>query len=401
MKNLRFTSFAFLALAIVFFSACDGTENPPIDNPTGPEVLTCGYFNEGTNRVLTDDPDEDVDYIITCQTYVNVDLTIEPGVVIEFQNDAGLEVGENGSISAVGSSDKPIVLTGVDKVAGSWSGVLVNSNDVKNELEHVTISYGGGSAFNSNGNQANLILWAQTRMRIDNCTFSNSATYGVEMAYQDYTIPSFANNSFKMNNIPMYIMATDGHVLSASNDFTENTNDYILTGCSGLNEGNFTWEKLNVPFRVEATDFGITRKISVGNNSNLIIAAGTRIDFGTDTELEVEDGGSLKAIGTTADPIVFSGVDGAAGAWRGLEFRFTQSVNNQLDNCIIEYAGSGSNDAAIYMWADPKLSVTNCIIRDVDGCVFTDATGSGGFNNPNFSESGNTFENITGAVECD
>ena len=59
-----------------------------------------------------------------------------------------------------------------------------------------------------------------------------------------------------------------------------------------------------------------------------------------------------------------------------------------------------NEDAAIYMWADPKLSVTNCVIRNIDGCVFTDAPDFGGFNNVNFSESGNTFENISGAVEC-
>ena len=401
MKHSKFSSFAFLlAVTVILFSACDEIESPIDINLNGPEELSCSYFNEGTNRVLTDNPDEDVDYVITCQAFVSVDLTIEPGVVIEFQNDAGLEIGEEGSISALGSSDKPIILTGVDKVAGSWSGVLSNSNDVKNELEYVTINYGGGSAFNSNGNKGNLILWAQTRMSIDNCTFSHSGSYGVEMAYSEYTIPSFTNNSFKNNQTPMYVIPSVVHVLDASNDFAGNTNDYVLIGCAALSEGNYTWQNINVPYRTEARDFGITRVIYVVENCNLTIEAGTRIDFGTDTGLKVNNGGSLKAIGTETNPITFSGVDGAAGAWKGLNFDFTQSVNNQLDRCVIEYAGSGDEDAAIYMWADPKLSVTNCVIRNIDGCVFTDAPDFGGFNNVNFSESGNTFENISGAVEC-
>ena len=186
------------------------------------------------------------------------------------------------------------------------------------------------------------------------------------------------------------------HMPDASSDFTGNTNDYIQVSTNSVEEGNYIWRKTNVPFRVDASSH-----ISIKNNTNVTIEPGVRFDFGTNSQLSVNTGCSLKAIGTSTEPIIFSGVDGAAGAWKGLEFSFTQSINNQLDNCVIEYAGSDTEDAAIYMWAEPKLSVTNCIIRDVDGCAFVDGTGTHlGFDNPNFSQSGNTFENVSGGVEC-
>ena len=399
MKKFQFSAFVFLALTIIVFSACDnGGEEPetPINLPA--EELSCDYFTQGENRTLTDDPNKEVDYIITCRAFVGTDLVIEPGVVIEFQNDAGLEIGDDGSISALGTSDNPIILTGVDKIAGSWSGILVRSNDVKNEMEYVTISYGGGSPFNSNDNRANLILWSGSRLSIDNCMFSHSATYGIEMGYQDYTIPSFTGNSFKNNETPIYTKPETVHMFDGTSDYTENINDYIVIGCAFLPEGDFTWKKINVPFRVVATDFGITRRITMGNQSSLNLEPGVTLQFDTDTELRIDDGGSLKAVGTENDKITFTGVDGGPGAWSGIYFAFTQSINNQLDHCIIEYAGSGNDKAGVKMWADPKLSVTNTLFSEIDGCGILEFGLA--FDNSNFSGGGNTFVNVTGGDTC-
>jgi len=271
-------------------------------------------------------------------------------------------------------------------------------------LEYVTISYARQEA-NSNGNKANLVVWANTRLAINNCTFSHSSMHGVDMAYNDAYITSFNNNSLKSNVKPLYVLADNVAFLNATNDFTGNANDYVEIGIETLLEGVYVWNKLNVPYRVLATDFGNSREIVVPSNCDLSIEAGTRIDFDTDTGVKIRDGGSFRAIGTSTDKITFSGVDGAPGAWRGFEYNFTLSVLNKLEYCIIEYAGSGDNDAAIYLWAEPRLEVTNCHIKDVDGCVFFDGTPdspnlNGGFKVPDFSEGFNLFEDISGGVFC-
>lgn len=65
-----------------------------------------------------------VDYIINCSLAVNGDLTIDPGVTIQFGTDAAINVRGTGSIQALGTQNLPILLTGEDKTAGSWKGIL-------------------------------------------------------------------------------------------------------------------------------------------------------------------------------------------------------------------------------------------------------------------------------------
>ena len=126
-------------------------------------------------------------------------------------------------------------------------------------------------------------------------------------------------------------------------------------------------------------------------NTNIVILS--------DTGIKIGDGGGFKTEGTASNKVILTGVDGSAGAWKGLEFRHTQSLQNVIEHTLIEYAGSGDKDAAIYMWSDPKLTVANTDFKDIDGCVFTDGGSGQVFDNPNLSESGNTYTN-TGNQYC-
>jgi len=49
--------------------------------------------------------------------------------------------------------------------------------------------------------------------------------------------------------------------------------------------------------------------------------------------------GVLKAIGTAAEPIVFTGVEKSPGFWRGISIQ-SKDVRNELTHTILEYAGS-------------------------------------------------------------
>lgn len=78
-------------------------------------------------------------------TRIDGKLTIEPGVTIAFEQDAGMEFKDKSSFKMQGTADKPIILTGKEKIKGFWSGVQTESKSLDNTLSYVTIDYAGGS----------------------------------------------------------------------------------------------------------------------------------------------------------------------------------------------------------------------------------------------------------------
>lgn len=86
------------------------------------------------------------DYLVTDLIRVNALLQIEPGVVIEFERDKGLQV-DRGELMAIGSEERKIIFTGVEKTPGFWKGIALFSNNLSNELNHVIVEYGGSSPF--------------------------------------------------------------------------------------------------------------------------------------------------------------------------------------------------------------------------------------------------------------
>ena len=80
-----------MALGLFMLFSCSSDDDGHFDDEQldlPPIVLDCDYFSE--DRILTDDPQRPVDYIIPCYADVQGSLRIEPGVVIEFEKHAGL-----------------------------------------------------------------------------------------------------------------------------------------------------------------------------------------------------------------------------------------------------------------------------------------------------------------------
>src|SRR5690554_4127369 len=156
MKTLRF-SMLTLGVSAFLFTSCDKDKSPNPDTNPGKGknpaiVLDCNYFKE--DRILVDDPDADVDYIINCVMAVRADIQIEAGVVIEFEQDAGISIDDfnipKASLSVVGTSNKPVILRGVKKEKGYWRGIMFDSNNPDNKLIYTQVEDAGGKAFNSN-----------------------------------------------------------------------------------------------------------------------------------------------------------------------------------------------------------------------------------------------------------
>lgn len=104
--------------------------------------------------------------------------------------------------------------------------------------------------------------------------------------------------------------------------------------------------------------------------ADLILEAGVSLTFNSGSQLLIGNTGSLKAVGTEAEPILFTGFEKIPGYLKGIEFNRSNSINNQLDYVTVEYAGlgdalsSGSIMSLCFTVRPTRLSVTNSIIKD-------------------------------------
>lgn len=100
----------------------------------------------------------------------------------------------------------------------------------------------------------------------------------------------------------------------------------------------------------------------------LTVNPGTTIFFGESAALNLEDGGSLNAIGTAEKPIVFRGKDHAPGFWAGILFS-SNSTKNRLSYVTVEDAGpkGSSDDAAVQVGVGARLAIDHTTIRNAAG----------------------------------
>lgn len=397
MKTTKLFLIAFLGLALGITSCNkddDNTQEPDVE----PITLDCNSFKSNNPNAITllENRGNGVDYIITCKISVEVDLIIEPGVNIEFTTGAGMEITTTGSVNAVGSSSDRITFSGVSKVKGSWLGILNRSNDVKNRFEHCLIDYAGGGSFNSNGDLGSFILWADSYIRIENTTISNGAAYGINARYSVYNI-EINNCTITGCDMPFYGDANVAHKISGGS-FTGNTTDAIrLWGDAGSRKiaTTQTWTDLGVPYRIQTSSTLLVR------DGSLTIEPGVTVEFENGARMEIgsTDESTLIAVGTPSNPITFTGVTKAAGAWEHIDFHFTKSPLNEISHAVIEYGGNPGSGGVIYMWADPVVKVTNVEFRNIGTCAIYAAPSSSN-PNANLNESSNTSINLAGGYLC-
>lgn len=392
----------FLFSIILTFTSCDCsvTNTCPcqVTNTcpctSAEEINDLSYFN--SDRTLSNICSDGVDYLIAVDELFEVTaaLTIEEGVTIEFVDGAGLAIRETGSINAIGNAASPIILKGQDENAvGAWLGIIIYSDKTANALDYVTIKGAGGDQFNSNGERGNVVVYADSKVRINNCSFENSAAYGLNSNYTSAEITSLMNNKFVNNNTPILVRANYADIVDATNSFSNNTNSYVHTRTGSEITTNKIWQALSIPYQITSSDFGITKLQRVGSNGKLTINPGVSILFETQTGIKIEDTATFSAVGTASNKIMFQGVDPQAASWYGIEFRFTQSPSNEISHAVIEHAGS--DQGAIYMWADPAIKVSNVTINDVSNCAFYDAPkGTMDAANPNLTQTNITYNNV-------
>ncbi len=376
-----------LSLVEISCSSDDGPGEPAVGNAP-PIELDCDLFLE--DLILTDNPDAPIDYIISCHAVVKGKLTIEPGVVIHFAKDARLRFHEPSSIHAVGTADKPIVMTGTESNPGWWEGILFLSRDNTNIMEYVDISYSGGQTYNGHGH-ASVVVYSDGALTMNNSTISHSEETAFEARGNSARV-NIENNTFSNNGQPLIMNVFNAHKVSATNDFSDNTLDRVfLISDSGAIGEAVTWQNINVPYRA----MGV---LSVGTNGSITIQPGVELEMAPGSGFKSIDGG-LKIVGTEALPIIIRGQFSGPGSWRGIFMNSLHPIN-EIGFAQISDAGENpdADEGAVELWYNAKLFIHDTDFKDLGACAVYGKLQAGQSENPNYSSSNLSFTNTACTV---
>lgn len=371
---------ALLTMALA--TACggedgDGDNTPPLCN--APTVLTQDALKNGGTI-------EKGCYAIEQRLSVNGGhLEIKPGASIVFSQDSGLSIESGGSLSAIGTENEKIYLTGAEKERGYWRGLyFVDSNSSNNKLDHVVLSHAGSGKWHGGDVSRGgvFVRNANTRLSVSNSTFTENAQAAFVADHGESKV-SIADTTFKNNETPLWLHANLLGNLSGL-EFEGNEKNYIRTGIATETiSDEQTWKAFDVPYRS-------TAKLQA--RALLTLEPGVTLEFAQGVGLDVSATGRLKAQGTEDAPVTFTGVEKERGFWAGIYFYETKSQDNVLEHAVVEHGGStkwhgGDSRGGVYARdAGVRVAFRNVTFREnaitglfadhtdaeitVDGCTF-------------------------------
>jgi hypothetical protein len=147
-------------------------------------------------------PGIDVPYLMQGDVSVRAHLTIAAGNTLAFEQDRAFQVDQEGALTAVGTAQAAIVMTGRQQTAGYWDGLTFYDTDsTDNRLDYVTIEYGGADTCNGSGTETNLCLYpGGVRINVTHTTLRHGVSCGVYVG-QGTIVNNLAsaNNTFSDN----------------------------------------------------------------------------------------------------------------------------------------------------------------------------------------------------------
>lgn len=397
-----------MALGLFMLFSCSSDDDGHFDDEQldlPPIVLDCDYFSE--DRILTDDPQRPVDYIIPCYADVQGSLRIEPGVVIEFEKHAGLWINlDSNNLEIKGTPTNPVILSGTSKQQGFWRGIfLTEAHNPNNIIEHTVIEYAGSKNLTETspiyeGSLAIRGVSGTTpqALTLNHVTIKNGGSIGLDFhGIRKNATVSTSNLVITGNNgVPVKVSAEMTHVFNNSSSYIGNVSDFlnITTSYYEIENQTVSWQKLDVPYLVDG-------RIHGKKDGHLTIEAGVEMQFKAEAYLQFSPlmpshSTSFKIKGTAANPVHLKPYNDTN--WGGIYWGYTEEMST-IDYAIIEKAkgdfpvGNIENTGAIYMWANPHLKVSNTVFKDLPNCAFYEGTG---YNFENLQINNVIFDNVGG-----
>ncbi len=260
-------------------------------------------------------------------------LTINPGVQV--QVDTGFYV--DGILTAVGTADEPILITGIKQQPGGWWGLNISGDFTQlatATLDHVIIEYGGGDG---GAYEANLNVSA-ANVTVTNTTLRHSNGHGI---LNDGGSP---DQPFVVTIADSTIADNVGDAVTCMDESCNMTLTNLTVTGNGRNgyvqrtavSGDTLWRNMGLPYFVEGQG-------GVADGGTLTIEPGVEIRMEQDAIFYVN--GALYANGTAAQPITFTGTQAQPGWWQRIQ------VDNdgvaELKYCDISYGGKTVNDLIV------------------------------------------------------
>ena len=260
-----------------------------------------------------------------------ITLTVKPGTTVMAHSFFDDHLLIQGHLKAVGTAANPIIFTSaVDTDRNQWGGLYFNGGS--GHLNHVTVRY-GGDYLSSDFQYANIYvekIRAGGELLIENSQILNAGTeaepaYGMAIEATELPQVRLENNTFSGNQINR-IRVIEGMVGS----------DATLVPQTGL-EG-----------------YELYGTVTVGTDATLTVEPGTTVmgrlesAFGADDHIQVV--GHLKAVGTAANPILFtSAVNNDRNQWGGLYFN---GGSGHLNHVTVRYGGNRFDGASSFLGAN-------------------------------------------------
>ncbi len=279
-------------------------------------------------------------------------LTVDPGV--EVRVDTGFYV--DGAIKAVGTAAQPILFTGIKQQPGGWWGMNVNGGQLgiaSALLDQVIIEYGGSDNSDYGGN----LIVSTANVTVTNTILRNSSTYGVynEGGAPDEQFAVTIENSTISGNQKGAVVCKDESCNMTLNNLQVSGNGQDAIIFRSYVWGNNTWRSFGLPYLIEGQG-------GVSKGGTLTIEPGVEVRMAQDASFSID--GILSAVGTSEQPVIFTGVQKQAGWWKGI------SIGNggvaELRYCDIGYGGNWGpigNSAQLTVQSS-SLAISNCRIHD-------------------------------------
>jgi|GEM_PF-5967622 hypothetical protein len=386
-----------------FWISCEKEEEPIIIVERGePETLK-GLLE--SNRTLrnkysaSDAPDYRVTGIYRAAAHAR--LKIEPGVVIQFDEDTGLYIDENATLDIEGNEDDKVILTGTSPVTGSWRGIRIET-DQHCVIAHTEIHYGGGNWFDYNQGANILIKGKVGSLRnrsidVHDCLITNSPLFGI---YLDGSVAnaSLQRNIFRNQGLspvvcPSFLLK--GIDVSTS-DYSENGHNGIFLIHRPLEIGDVVY--LSYGFNnFPDNEVAHWKKLPDGGTYRGVVSMSKLLTIDPGVIFEIFPGaiidlnGGLRAAGTEDQKIIFRNIPGLGNFGTILLFG---NYYNTIEHCIVSNGGTStgfSTNANITVWEKQQLYLSNSLINNSEGCgVFISSPHSGMI--PDLTQINNTFE---------
>lgn len=399
-----------------FFGNAEAPVNIPFTNigaidggstvPDGKTVKVWGGTISGSRDVTVNALDADTPYRFARGATIGASsggassVTINPGVEMTFEADAGLYVSSGSVLSADGTADNPITMTATEGNAqpGWWQGVFVFSNDANNLLDHVEVRHTGSGSPNTVGD-GGVVVAGGSAVTLTNSTIAQSAAYGLLLTEGNATLDGFSANTFADNaDAPIYLPFSNIGRIDGTSTFPDGKTVRVFgTSLSedGATDVTLTALSGDTPYRFASSP-------AVGDDASMTIEPGVEMTFESDVGFRVSDNSSLTADGTSETPITMTATAGNAqqGWWRGIAF-YSDNANNLLNHVEVRHAGR-SIMSPIPEAANVAISVGASL--DITNSTITDSGNHGIYCDPPSSAtlSGNTYQNNAGqnTEEC-